>query len=80
MVTCSTSYSGEPFYAQDVARIWRVARRLQVGMVGINEALISTEVAPFGGVKDSGFGREGSYMGLDDYMETKYVCLGGLGA
>lgn len=49
-------------------------------MVGINEALISTEVAPFGGVKDSGFGREGSYMGLDDYMETKYVCLGGLGA
>jgi succinate-semialdehyde dehydrogenase/glutarate-semialdehyde dehydrogenase len=68
------------FYAQNVARIWRVARRLQVGMVGINEALISTEVAPFGGVKDSGYGREGSYLGLDDYMETKYVCLGGLGA
>ncbi|WP_342133379.1 NAD-dependent succinate-semialdehyde dehydrogenase [Hydrogenophaga sp. OTU3427] len=66
------------FYTRDSARIWRVGRRLRVGMVGVNEALISTEVAPFGGVKDSGYGREGSYLGLDDYLETKYMCLGGL--
>lgn len=66
------------FYSRDVGRVWRVARALRVGMVGINEALISTEVAPFGGVKESGYGREGSYLGLDDYLETKYLCMGGL--
>lgn len=66
------------FYARDVGRVWRVAGALRVGMVGINEALISTEVAPFGGVKESGYGREGSYLGLDDYLETKYLCMGGL--
>jgi succinate-semialdehyde dehydrogenase/glutarate-semialdehyde dehydrogenase len=68
------------FYARDVGRVWRVAQALEAGMVGINEGLISTEVAPFGGVKESGQGREGSYLGLADYMETKYVCMGGLAA
>lgn len=68
------------FYARDVGRVWRVARALRVGMVGINESLISTEVAPFGGVKDSGYGREGSYLGLDDYLDTKYLCMGSLSA
>jgi succinate-semialdehyde dehydrogenase/glutarate-semialdehyde dehydrogenase len=68
------------FYARDIGRVWRVARALRVGMVGINESLISTEVAPFGGVKDSGYGREGSYLGLDDYLETKYLCMGSLNA
>ncbi len=68
------------FYSRDMGRVWRVARALRVGMVGVNEALISTEVAPFGGVKDSGYGREGSFMGIDDYMDTKYLCMGGLTA
>lgn len=67
------------FYSRDIGRVWRVARRLRVGMVGINEASISSEVAPFGGVRESGYGREGSYLGLDDYLETKYLCMGGLG-
>lgn len=64
------------FYTQDYARIWRVAEALDCGMVGINTGLISTEVAPFGGVKASGLGREGSRHGLDDYLEIKYICLG----
>jgi succinate-semialdehyde dehydrogenase/glutarate-semialdehyde dehydrogenase len=64
------------FYARDVGRVWRVAEALEAGMVGVNTGLISTEVAPFGGVKQSGLGREGSRHGLDDYMEIKYVCLG----
>ena len=64
------------FYARDVGRVWRVAERLEAGMVGVNTGLISTEVAPFGGVKQSGLGREGSRHGLDDYMEIKYICLG----
>lgn len=67
------------FYSGDVARIFRVAEKLEFGMVGVNESLISTEVAPFGGVKHSGLGREGSRYGLDDYLEIKYVCLGGIG-
>jgi succinate-semialdehyde dehydrogenase/glutarate-semialdehyde dehydrogenase len=67
------------FYARDIGRVWRVARALRVGMVGANESMISTEVAPFGGVKDSGYGREGSSVGIDDYMDTKYLCMGGLG-
>ncbi|CAJ0866765.1 succinate-semialdehyde dehydrogenase / glutarate-semialdehyde dehydrogenase [freshwater sediment metagenome] len=66
------------FYSGDVARIFRVAEKLEFGMVGVNESLISTEVAPFGGVKQSGLGREGSRYGLDDYLEIKYVCLGGM--
>ena len=64
------------FYTRDNARVWRVAEALEAGMVGINTGLISTEVAPFGGVKQSGLGREGSRHGLDDYMEIKYLCIG----
>ncbi|WP_035060206.1 NAD-dependent succinate-semialdehyde dehydrogenase [Andreprevotia chitinilytica] len=66
------------FYSRDIGRIWRVAEALEVGMVGVNEGLISTEVAPFGGVKSSGLGREGSKHGLDDYLEIKYICFGGI--
>ncbi|MDR6491057.1 succinate-semialdehyde dehydrogenase/glutarate-semialdehyde dehydrogenase [Paraburkholderia terricola] len=65
-------------FARDVGRIFRVVDRLEFGMVGVNEGLISTEVAPFGGVKHSGLGREGSKYGVDDYLEIKYVALGGL--
>lgn len=65
------------FYARDIGRIWRVSEALEYGMVGINEGLISTEVAPFGGVKESGLGREGSKYGIDDYVELKYLCMGG---
>lgn len=64
------------FYAKDISRVWRVAERLETGMVGINTGLISTEVAPFGGVKQSGHGREGSRYGTDDYLELKYMCFG----
>ncbi len=67
------------FYARDIARVGRVAEGLEYGMVGINEGIISTEVAPFGGVKESGIGREGSKYGIDEYLETKYLCLGGMG-
>jgi succinate-semialdehyde dehydrogenase/glutarate-semialdehyde dehydrogenase len=64
------------FYSRDLSRVWRVAEALEAGMVGINTGLVSTEVAPFGGVKQSGLGREGSKYGLEDYMETKYLCMG----
>ncbi|WP_239996197.1 NAD-dependent succinate-semialdehyde dehydrogenase [Rhizobium halophilum] len=64
------------FYGRDVSRIWRVAEALEYGIVGINEGIISTEVAPFGGVKESGNGREGSKYGMDDYLEIKYLCMG----
>ncbi len=64
------------FYASDMARIWRVGEALEAGMVGVNTGLISTEVAPFGGIKQSGLGREGSHYGLDDYLEIKYMCMG----
>jgi len=64
------------FFSRDVARVLRVAEQLEFGMVGINTGLMSTEVAPFGGVKQSGFGREGSYQGIDEYLITKYVCIG----
>lgn len=64
------------FYSRDISRVWRVAERLETGMVGINTGLISTEVAPFGGVKQSGQGREGSKYGADDYLELKYMCFG----
>lgn len=66
------------FYSRDLARVWHVAEHLQAGIVGINEGLISTEVAPFGGVKESGMGREGSRYGIEDYLETKYLLMGGL--
>ena len=66
------------FYSQDVRRIWRVAEALQTGIVGINEGALAAEAAPFGGVKESGYGREGSVHGLDDYLHTKYVCQGQL--
>ncbi|MFT4252263.1 MAG: NAD-dependent succinate-semialdehyde dehydrogenase [Caulobacter sp.] len=66
------------FYSRDVGRCWRVAEAIEAGMVGINEGLISTEVAPFGGVKESGLGREGASEGLDEYFETKYLCFGGV--
>ncbi|MBF0392332.1 MAG: NAD-dependent succinate-semialdehyde dehydrogenase [Alphaproteobacteria bacterium] len=66
------------FYARDVGRVFRVAEALEYGIVGINEGIISTEVAPFGGVKESGIGREGSKYGIDDYVEIKYLCLGGV--
>ena len=66
------------FYGRDIARVWRVAEALDYGIVGINEGIISTEVAPFGGVKESGIGREGSKYGIEDYLEIKYLCLGGM--
>jgi succinate-semialdehyde dehydrogenase / glutarate-semialdehyde dehydrogenase len=66
------------FYARDLGRVWRVARAIEAGIVGINEGIISTAEAPFGGVKQSGLGREGSRYGIEDYLEIKYVCLGGL--
>ena len=65
-------------YTRDYQRVWRLKDKLQFGMIGINESAISNEMAPFGGVKESGFGREGSVHGLDDYLVTKYTCLGGL--
>ena len=68
------------FYSQNIGRIWRVAEALEYGMVGINEGLISNEVAPFGGVKESGLGREGSQHGIEDYLELKYLCMGGIKA
>jgi succinate-semialdehyde dehydrogenase / glutarate-semialdehyde dehydrogenase len=66
------------FYARDLTQVWRVAEALEYGMVGINTGLISTEVAPFGGVKQSGQGREGSRHGAEDYLEIKYLCMGGI--
>ncbi|CAA6605282.1 succinate-semialdehyde dehydrogenase I, NADP-dependent [Rhodospirillaceae bacterium LM-1] len=66
------------FYARDVGRVMRVAEALEYGIVGINEGIISTEVAPFGGVKESGIGREGSKYGIEDFLEIKYLCLGGI--
>lgn len=66
------------FYAKDLAKVWRVAEALEYGMVGVNTGLISTEVAPFGGIKQSGQGREGSKYGVDDYLEMKYICIGGV--
>jgi succinate-semialdehyde dehydrogenase/glutarate-semialdehyde dehydrogenase len=66
------------FYSRDVGRCWRVAERLEAGMVGINEGMVSTELAPFGGIKESGIGREGSHHGIQDYLELKYLCFGGI--
>jgi succinate-semialdehyde dehydrogenase/glutarate-semialdehyde dehydrogenase len=66
------------FYTRDLARSWRVSEALEYGIVGLNTGIISTEVAPFGGMKASGFGREGSRHGILDYTELKYVCMGGI--
>jgi len=66
------------FYSRDIGRVWRVAEQLEYGIVGVNEGIISNEMAPFGGVKESGGGREGSKYGLDDYLEIKYICMGGI--
>ena len=63
------------FYSRDVGRVWRVAEALEYGMVGVNTGVMSNEVAPFGGVKQSGLGREGSHYGIDDYLEIKYLCM-----
>jgi len=66
------------FYSRDVGRIFRSAEQLEAGIVGVNVGIISNEVAPFGGVKQSGLGREGSKYGIEDFLEIKYVCLGGI--
>ena len=67
------------FYSRDIGRIWRVSEALEYGMVGVNTGLISTETAPFGGMKESGLGREGSKYGIEEYLEIKYLCMGGIG-
>ena len=66
------------FYARDLGRVFRVAEGLECGMVGVNTGLITTEVAPFGGVKESGLGREGSHHGMEEYVEIKYVMMAGM--
>jgi len=66
------------FYSRDIGRIWRVAEGIDFGIIGINEGIVSNEAAPFGGMKESGNGREGSKYGMDEYMEIKYLCMGGL--
>jgi len=64
------------FFSQNLGRVWRVSEQLEYGMVGINSGIISTAIAPFGGVKQSGMGREGSKYGIEEYMEIKYLCMG----
>jgi len=66
------------FYARDLGRVFRVAEALEVGLIGVNDGVIATEVAPFGGVKETGIGREGSKYGIDDFVEIKYLCMGGI--
>src|SRR5262247_3691667 len=66
------------FYSRDIGRIWRVAEALECGIIGINDGIISNEVAPFGGYKQSGLGREGSHHGIDEFLEIKYMLMGGL--
>jgi succinate-semialdehyde dehydrogenase/glutarate-semialdehyde dehydrogenase len=66
------------FYTRDIGRVWRVSEALEYGIVGVNEGIISNEMAPFGGVKEPGSGREGSKYGIEDYLEIKYVLMGGL--
>lgn len=67
-----------PTFTANIARVWRVAEALETGMVGINTGLMSSEAVPFGGIKQSGYGREGSDYGMDDYLDVKYFCLGDL--
>ena len=66
------------FFSRDMNRIWRIAEQLEYGMIGVNTGMLSSEVAPFGGIKQSGFGREGSQIGIEEYLDTKYVCLGAI--
>jgi succinate-semialdehyde dehydrogenase/glutarate-semialdehyde dehydrogenase len=66
------------FFSRDIGRCWRVSEALEYGMVGVNTGIMSTESAPFGGIKESGIGREGSKYGIEEYLELKYICLGGL--
>lgn len=66
------------FYSSDYAQIWRVAEKMEVGMVGVNDGILSSVEAAFGGVKESGLGREGSFYGIDEYLEIKYICFGGI--
>ena len=66
------------FFSNDLAQCWRVAERLEVGMVGVNEGAISAETTPFGGVKESGMGREGGKYGIDEYINHKFICFGGI--
>ena len=75
---CSSHLLASYFYSRDIGRIWRVAEALEYGIVGINEGTISNEMAPFGGMKESGGGREGSKYGMDEYLEIKYLCMGGI--
>lgn len=75
-----TSYGLAAYlYTRDMGRIWRVTDALEYGMVGVNTGMMSNEVAPFGGMKESGFGREGSLHGILEYLEIKYLCMGGIG-
>jgi succinate-semialdehyde dehydrogenase/glutarate-semialdehyde dehydrogenase len=67
-------------YSRDLSRVWRVAEALEYGMVGVNTGIISNEMAPFGGIKESGLGREGGRYGIDEYLELKYLALGGIDA
>ena len=76
IMSTTTTFSSGYMYSNDVSQCWRVAEQLEVGMVGINEVAMSTAECPFGGVKESGIGREGSVYGVEDYMETKYMCWG----
>lgn len=78
MANDTTSGLAAYFYARDIGRVWRVAEALEYGMVGINEGVISTEMAPFGGIKESGLGREGSHHGIEEFLEMKYMLMGGL--
>jgi len=78
MANATDSGLASYFYARDYRRIWHVMEGLEYGMVAVNEGILSTELAPFGGVKESGLGREGSRHGLDEFTELKYVCVGGL--
>jgi succinate-semialdehyde dehydrogenase/glutarate-semialdehyde dehydrogenase len=66
------------FYSRDIGRVWRVAEAMETGMVGINTGILSNEIGPFGGVKESGLGREGSKYGIEEYLETKYLCIAGM--
>ena len=66
------------FFGRDIGRVWRVAEALEYGIVGVNTGVITSEAAPFGGVKESGLGREGSKYGLEEFLEIKYICLGGM--
>ena len=66
------------FYTRDIGRAWRVSEALEYGMVGVNSGLISNEVAPFGGVKESGLGREGGTFGIEEFLEVKYICMAGV--